>query len=43
MAHGDTRDEALQELQTAMHLWIKTAHECGDSIPQPEEHKLAHP
>ena len=42
MAHGDTRDEALQELQTAMDLWIDTAHECGDPIPQPVEHKLAH-
>ena len=43
IAHGDTRNEALRELQTAMDLWISTAHECGDTIPQAKVHKLAYP
>lgn len=34
-AHGDTRDAALREIQTAMELWVETASEAGDLIPQP--------
>ena len=34
-ALGDTYDEALQEVQVAMALWIDTAKEFGDPIPTP--------
>ena len=39
MAHGNTRNEALAEIENAIQLWIDTANEFGDLIPEPE-HKL---
>jgi len=35
MAHGDTQEEALANVKEAMHLWIVTAREFGDPIPEP--------
>ena len=35
MAHGDTQAEALEEIQIAMELWIETAKEVGEYIPEP--------
>ena len=35
LAHGDTREEAATEIQTAIALWVDTAAEFGDLIPQP--------
>ena len=35
LAHGDTREEAVTEIQTAIALWVDTAAEFGDPIPQP--------
>jgi len=35
MAHGDMQEEALANVKEAMHLWIETAREFGDSIPEP--------
>ena len=35
MAHGDTPEEAVKEIQTAMKLWLDTANEYGDMIPEP--------
>jgi predicted RNase H-like HicB family nuclease len=35
MAHGDTQEEALANIKEAMHLWIATAREFGDPIPEP--------
>ena len=35
MAHGDTQEEALANIKEAMHLWIATAREFGDHIPEP--------
>jgi predicted RNase H-like HicB family nuclease len=35
MAHGNTREEAMKEIQVAMQLWLEVAEECGDLIPQP--------
>ena len=35
MAHGDTQDEALANAKEAMRLWLDTAHEFGDPIPEP--------
>ena len=34
-ALGDTNEEALQEAQVAMALWIDTAREFGNPIPEP--------
>ena len=35
MAHGDTPEEAVKEIQVAMRLWIETAKEEGIPIPEP--------
>ena len=35
MAHGDTQENALHNIQDAMSLWLDTAHELGRSIPEP--------
>lgn len=38
--HGKTREEALKNADQAMELWIETASEFGDPIPQPKGRKL---
>jgi|GEM_PF-3145128 len=35
MAHGDTREEAMQEIQTALSLHIEMMQEHGDKMPKP--------
>lgn len=35
LAHGDTHELALSEVQTAVALWLDTAAEFGDTIPIP--------
>jgi predicted RNase H-like HicB family nuclease len=35
MAHGSTRQEAIQNAEDAITFWIKTAKEDGLEIPQP--------
>lgn len=40
MAHGDTQEAALANVKEAMHLWIDTAREFGDPIPEPREHLM---
>ena len=35
-AHGDTQEMALAEIKLAMELWIETAREFGDVIPEPK-------
>ena len=35
MAHGDTQEDALANIKEAMRLWIDTAHEFGDPVPEP--------
>ena len=35
MAHGETKEEALKEIETAKELWIETALEDGEEIPEP--------
>ena len=32
-AFGDTREEALKEIRTALSLWLETAKEIGKEIP----------
>ena len=39
-AHGKTRSEALEQVDQAMDLWIETAREFGEPIPEPKGRKL---
>ena len=36
MAHGDTQEAALKHINQAMALWIDTAKEFGDLLPERE-------
>ncbi len=36
MAHGDTQEAALANAKDAMTLWIDTAREFGDLVPEPK-------
>ncbi len=40
MAHGNTKQEALANADEAIQLWIDTAQEFGDPIPEPKEQRL---
>lgn len=40
MAHGTTEESALQNLKEAMQLWIDTARDFGDPIPEPKGRRL---
>ena len=40
LAHGDTREDALKNIQDAMELWIDTAREFGDRAPEPTGKRL---
>ena len=40
MAHGDTQEAALNHVNQAMELWIDTAREFGDPIPEPKGERL---
>ncbi|MGD8941306.1 MAG: type II toxin-antitoxin system HicB family antitoxin [Gammaproteobacteria bacterium] len=40
MAHGATPAEALANAQVAMQLWLDTAQEFGDAIPEPKGRRL---
>ena len=40
MAHGKTQDAALTHVREAIRLWIETAREHGDSIPEPKGRRL---
>ena len=35
MAHGESQDDALRQVQDAMAAWIEVAQEIGRSIPEP--------
>ena len=35
-ADGETRQEALTNVETVIHEWIETARELGRSIPEPK-------
>ncbi len=39
-AHGDSQEEALRNAQDAISLWIETAKEFGDPIPEPVGRRL---
>ena len=40
MAHGDTHELALAHAKEAMQLWLDTAREFGDPVPQPKGRRL---
>ena len=40
LAHGDTQQAALRNVNQAMDLWLDTAREFGDPIPQPKGERL---
>lgn len=40
MAHGDTHESALANANEAIHLWIDTAQEFGDPVPEPKGQRL---
>ncbi len=40
MAHGSTPEDALKNAKEAIQLWIDTAKEFGDVIPEPKGNKL---
>lgn len=40
MAHGDTQEAALANAKDAMQLWVDTAREFGDLVPEPKRRRL---
>ena len=40
IAHGDTQEAALKHVNEAITLWIDTAQEFGDPIPEPKGERL---
>jgi predicted RNase H-like HicB family nuclease len=40
MAHGDSEEAALQQAKEAIRLWIDTAREFVDPIPEPKGRRL---
>ncbi len=41
-AHGPTHESALASAQEAMQLWLDTARQFGDPIPEPKGRRLAY-
>lgn len=39
-AHGDTQEAALESVNEAVRLWLDTAREFGDAIPEPKGERL---
>ncbi len=39
-AHGSTQETALTSAQDAIRLWIDTANEFGDPVPEPKGRRL---
>ena len=40
LAHGDTQQAALEQINEAVDLWLETAREFGDPIPEPKGERL---
>ncbi len=40
-AHSETQIEAVRNISDAVELWLETAREFGDEIPEPRQHRLA--
>ena len=39
-AHGDTQEAALKHINEAVALWLETAREFGDPVPEPKGERL---
>jgi predicted RNase H-like HicB family nuclease len=39
-AHGSSPEAALAEAQEAISLWLETAREFGDPVPEPKGRRL---
>lgn len=42
MAHGESPDEAVKNVQDAMALWIDTTREYGEPVPEPKGRRLVY-
>jgi predicted RNase H-like HicB family nuclease len=42
MAHGENYESALRNAREAIQLWIKTAKEFNDPIPEPKGRRLVY-
>ena len=42
MAHGKTYEHALKNARQAVGLWLKTAKEFNDPIPEPKGRRLVY-
>jgi predicted RNase H-like HicB family nuclease len=40
VAHGPSQDAALAKVNEAVQLWLDTAREFGDPVPEPKGHCL---
>ena len=40
MAHGDSYESALAHAKEAIQLWVDTAIEFGDPVPEPKGRRL---
>ncbi len=40
-AHGKNQIDAVKNVNDAVNLWLETAQEFGDEIPEPKQRKLA--
>ena len=40
MAHGDSHEAALVNVKDAVQLWVDTAQEFGDPVPEPKGRRL---
>jgi len=40
MAHGDSYESAVANVNEAIELWLETAREFGDPIPEPKGRRL---
>ena len=39
VAHGRTREDALKNAEIAARLWVSTAVEFGDQVPEPKDQR----
>jgi predicted RNase H-like HicB family nuclease len=40
MAHGSSHGEALENAQEAIELWLESARESGEAVPEPKGRRL---
>ncbi len=40
MSHGNNQEDALKNINDAIQLWLDTAKENGDTVPEPKGRRL---